>query len=92
VKAGLEWSLDLRTCVTLVARLASGLLYFLFDVAMRGLVALIALAIVVHLVPRASSGGATDLRSVTMALRARRHVPSGRHWMFPIEFHKHVLG
>jgi hypothetical protein len=63
----------------LVARLASRLLYFLFGVATRGLLALVALAIVVPLVPGASSGGAIDQRSVTMALKPRGQVPSGRH-------------
>jgi hypothetical protein len=48
--------------------LASGLLYFLFDVATRGLVALVMLAIIVPPVPGASSGGAADLRNVTMVL------------------------
>jgi hypothetical protein len=60
VKAGLEWSLALRPCTMLVARLASRLLYFLFLIATRGQVALIALAAVVPLVPGASSRGATD--------------------------------
>jgi hypothetical protein len=92
VKAGLRWSLDLRPCVTLVARLASELLYFLFDVATRGLVAHVALAVVDPSVPGASSGGAVDLHSITMALRPQRHVPSGRHWMLPIELHERVLG
>jgi hypothetical protein len=71
--------LALRPCVTLVARLASRLLYFLFGVAMRGLVALVALATIVPPCPDASSGGATDQRSVTMALRPRGQVLSGRH-------------
>jgi hypothetical protein len=69
VKAGLSWSLALRPCTTLVARLVSRLLYFLFGVAMHGLVALVALVIVVPLVPGASSGGATDQRNFTMAHR-----------------------
>jgi hypothetical protein len=92
VMAGLGWSLDLRPCVMLVARLASGLLYFLFDVATRGMVAPVVLAIVVPPVPGASFEAAADLRSDTMALRPRRHVPSGRHWMLPIELHERVLG
>jgi hypothetical protein len=60
VKAGLGWSLALRPCVMLVARLASRLLYFLFGVATCGLVALVALATVVPPVPGASFGDATD--------------------------------
>jgi hypothetical protein len=87
----LRWGLALRPCITLVARLASGLLYFLFNVATRGLVAFV-LAIVVPPVPGASSWGAANLHSVTMALRPRRHVPSGRHWMLPIELHERELG
>jgi hypothetical protein len=87
MKVGLEWSLALRHCVTLVVRLASGLLYFLFSVATCGLVAHVALAIVIPLVPGASSGGATDQRSVTMALCPRVQVPSARHWMLCIELH-----
>jgi hypothetical protein len=51
VKAGLEWSLALRPCTMLVARLMSRLLYFLFIVATRGRVALVALAAVVPPVP-----------------------------------------
>jgi hypothetical protein len=68
-KAGLEWSLALRPCTTLVARLVSILLYFLFIVDTRGWVALVALATVVPLVPGASSRGATDQRSFAMAIR-----------------------
>jgi hypothetical protein len=56
VKAGRGWSLALRPCVTLVARQASRLLYFLFDVATPEVVALIVLAIVVPPIPGASSG------------------------------------
>jgi hypothetical protein len=41
VKASLKWSVALRPCAMLVARLVSRLLYFLFSVAMRGLVALV---------------------------------------------------
>jgi hypothetical protein len=48
--------------------------------------------IVIPPVPRASSRGAADLSSVTMALRPRGYVPSGRHWMLPIELHKRALG
>jgi hypothetical protein len=92
MKAGLGWSLDLRPCVTLVAMLVSGLLYFLFDIATRGLVALVALVVVVPPVHGASSRGATDLRSVTMVLRPRGQVPSGRHLMLPIELHERALG
>jgi hypothetical protein len=71
VKAGLGWSLAVRPCAMLVVRLASRLLYFLFRVATRGLVVIIALATVVPPVPEASSEGATDQCSVTMALRPR---------------------
>jgi hypothetical protein len=92
VKAGLGWSFALRPCVASVARWASGLLYLLFVVATRGLLALVALAIVVPPVPGASSGGATNLRSVTMALRSREHVLSGGHWMLPIELQERALG
>jgi hypothetical protein len=70
MKAGLMWSFNLRPCIAPVARWASGLLYLLFDVATRGLLALVALAIVVPPVPGASSRGATNMRSVTMALRS----------------------
>jgi hypothetical protein len=78
VEAGLRWSFSLRPCVAPVARWVSGLLYLLFDVATRGLLALVALAIVVPPVPWASSRGAANLCSVTMALRSRGHIPSGR--------------
>jgi hypothetical protein len=88
VKAALKWSLAMRPCTTLVARLASRLLYFLFIVATRGRVALAALATVVPPVPGASSGVPTDQRSFTTALRPRGHVPSGRHWMLPIKLHE----
>jgi hypothetical protein len=57
MKVGLEWILALMPCPTLVA---SWLLYFLFIVAMRGRVALVALAVVVPSTPGASSRGATD--------------------------------
>jgi hypothetical protein len=66
-------------------------LYLLFDIATRGLLALVALVIVVPLLPGASSRGATNLRSVTMALRSRGHVLSGGRWMSPIELHKRAL-
>jgi hypothetical protein len=92
VKASLEWSLALRPCTTLVVRLASRLLYFLFSVAMRGLVALVALMTVVPPVPGASSIGATDQWSFTMALRSRGQVPSGRHRMVLVELHECTLG
>jgi hypothetical protein len=69
VKAGLRWSFVLRPCVTPAARWASGLLYLLFNVATRGLLALVALAIVVPPVPENSSRGAANLRSVTMVLK-----------------------
>jgi hypothetical protein len=69
MKAGLEWSLALRPCTKLVARLASRLLYFLFIIATCGWVALVLLATVIPPVPGASSGGATDQRSFTMVIR-----------------------
>jgi hypothetical protein len=56
VKAGLEWSLALRPCTMLVARLASRLLYFLFIVVTCGRVALVALATVVPPVLRPPLG------------------------------------
>jgi hypothetical protein len=89
MKVGLEWILALMPCPTLVA---SRLLYFLFIVATRGRVALVALAVVVPPAPGASSTGATDQRSVTMALRSRGLVPSGRYWMLPIELYERALG
>jgi hypothetical protein len=76
----------------LIERLASRLLYFLFSVATRGVVALVALATVVPPVPGASSGGATNERSFTLALRPRGQVLSGGHWMLPIELHERALG
>jgi hypothetical protein len=92
VKAGLEWSLALRPCTMLVTRLASRLLYFLFLIATCRQVALIALAAIVPQVPRASFGGVTDQRNFAMALRPRGRIPSGRHWMLPIELHECALG
>jgi hypothetical protein len=71
VKAGLEWSLALRPCASLVARLASRLLYFLFINAIRGWVALIPLAAVVPPVLGASSKGMTDQQGFAMVLRPR---------------------
>jgi hypothetical protein len=84
VKAGREWSLALRPCGMLVARLASRLLYFLFRVATRALVALVALVTVVPPVLGISSECVTDHCSVTMALRYQGQVPSGRHQILPI--------
>jgi hypothetical protein len=92
MKVGIGWSLALRPCFVLVARLASGLLYFLFNVATHGLVAYVALTIVGPPVSGASSRGATNLHGVTIALRPRGQVPSGRHWMLPIELHECTLG
>jgi hypothetical protein len=89
VEAGLEWSF---ACIALIVRWASGLLHFLFDVATCGLRSLVALAIVIPPMFRAFSRGATDLRSVTMALRPRGHVPSGGHWELPIELYECALG
>jgi hypothetical protein len=57
MEVGLEWILALMPCTTLVV---SRLLYFLFIVAMRGRVALVALAVIIPLASEASSGGATD--------------------------------
>jgi hypothetical protein len=89
MEVGLEWILALMPCTTLVA---SGLLYFLFIVATRGRVALVALVVVVPPTPGASSRGETDQWGITMALRPRGLISSGRHWMLPIELHKRVLG
>jgi hypothetical protein len=93
VKAGLEWILALMPCATLVA---CGLLYFLFIVATRGWVALVALAVVVPLAPRASSGVATDQRGFAMVLKPRGWISSGKHWMLlvelPVELHERTLG
>jgi hypothetical protein len=55
-------------------------------------VALVVLATVVPSVPGASSKGATDQCSVTIALRSLGKVPSGRHWILPIELHERMLG
>jgi hypothetical protein len=89
VKVGLEWILAVMPCPTLVA---SGLLYFLLIVAARGRVALVALAVVVPPAPRASSRGVTDQRGITMVLKPQGLIPSGRHWMLPIELHERALG
>jgi hypothetical protein len=76
-------------CPALVAR---GLLYFLFIVATRRRVALVALAVVVPPTPVASYGSVTDQRSITMMLRTQGLISSGRNWMFPIELHECALG
>jgi hypothetical protein len=76
VEVGLDWILAMMPCPTLVA---SGLLYFLFIVATRGRVALVALAVVVPPALEPSSRGATDQRGITMVLRPRGLIPSGRH-------------
>jgi hypothetical protein len=62
---------------------ASGLLYFLFIVATRGWVALIALAVIIPPAPRASFGGAIDQYGFTMALRPRGRILSctSAHWI-----------
>jgi hypothetical protein len=57
MEVGLKWILAMMPCPMLVA---SGLFNFLFIVATRGQVALIALAVVVPPVLGASSKGATD--------------------------------
>jgi hypothetical protein len=56
VKASLGWRCGLRTCVTLVARWATGLLYLLFAVATRRLLSLVVLAVVVPPVPGPPQG------------------------------------
>jgi hypothetical protein len=89
MKAVLEWSMALMPCTMLVA---SRLLYFLFIVAACGRVTLIALAVVVPPAPGASSRGAADQRGFTMMLRPQGRIPSGRHWMLPIELHERMLG
>jgi hypothetical protein len=89
VKASLEWILAVMPFTTLVAR---GLLYFLSIVAVRGRVALVALAVVVAPAPGASSGGATDQRGFAMVLRRRGRILSGKHWMLPIKLHERALG
>jgi hypothetical protein len=71
---------------------ATRLLYFLFIVATRGWVALVALAVVVPPTPVASSRGATYQRGITMALRLRGLIPSWGHWILPIELHERALG
>jgi hypothetical protein len=73
VEVSLNWILAVMPCPTLVAR---GLLYFLFIVATRGWMTLVALAVVIPPTPVASSGGATDQRGITMALRPRGLIPS----------------
>jgi hypothetical protein len=92
VEAGLGWSFALTPCIAPVARWVSGLLHLLFGVATRGLLALVTLVIIVPQIFRASSKGATNLRSVTMALRSREHVPSVGHWVLPIKLHERALG
>jgi hypothetical protein len=92
MKADLGWSLALRPCAMLIVRLASRLLYFLFGLATRRLVAPGAQATIVPPAPGASSGFATDQRSFTMALKPRGQILCGRYWMLPIELHERVLG
>jgi hypothetical protein len=90
VEVGLDWILVVMPCPTLVAR---GLLYFLFVVATRGWVALVVLAGGYR--SSDSHGllrGATDKHGITMVLRPRGLISSGRHWMLPIKFHEHALG
>jgi hypothetical protein len=55
-------------------------------------VALIALAVIVPPATRVSSGGVTNQRGITMALRPRGLISSGRQWMLPIELHERALG
>jgi hypothetical protein len=87
MEVGLEWSWPWFLASRWL-RGGGGLLYFLFIVATRGRVALIALVVVVPPTPVASSRGATDQRSITMLLRPRELILSGRHWMLPIELHE----
>jgi hypothetical protein len=89
VKVGLKWILAVMPYPTLVV---SGLLYFLFIVTTRRRVALVALAVVVPLDPGASFRGATDQCGITMALRPRGLILSGRYWMLPVELHERALG
>jgi hypothetical protein len=73
----MEVGLDWILAVVLCpALVARGLLYFLFIVAMCGRVALIA----------------TDQCGITVVLRSRELIPSGGHWMLPIELHERALG
>jgi hypothetical protein len=81
--------LALMPCTTPVA---IGLLYFLFIVAMRRRVALVALAVIISPAPGASFRGATKQCGITMAFRPRGLIPSGRHWKLPIELHERALG
>jgi hypothetical protein len=53
---------------------------------------LVALAVVVPTTPVASSGGATDQRGITMVLRPRGLISSGRHWMLLVKLHECALG
>jgi hypothetical protein len=89
MEVGLDWILALVLCPVLVAR---GLLYFLFIVATRERVALIALAVVIPPTTVASFKGATDQCGITMVLRSRDLIPTGGHWMLPIELHECALG
>jgi hypothetical protein len=89
MEVGLDWILAVVPCPPLVER---GLLYFLFIVATRGRVALVALAVVVPPTPVASSRGATDQRGITVMLRPRELILSGRHWMFLIELYERTVG
>jgi hypothetical protein len=75
VKGDLEWILALMPRTMLVA---SALLYFLFIVATRGWVALVALAVVVPLASGVSFVGAADQHGFAMALRPRGRILSGR--------------
>jgi hypothetical protein len=89
MEVGLDWILAMVLSAALVVRV---LLYFLFIVATHGRVALIALAVVIPPTPMASSRGVTDQRGITMVLTSRELIPSGEHWMLPIELHERVLG
>jgi hypothetical protein len=86
LEASLWWSFTLRPCIMPGAGWVHRLLHLLFDLATRKLLAvviavanwivLVTLAIVVPLISKTSSRGATNLRKVTMALRSRERVPS----------------
>jgi hypothetical protein len=89
MEVGLDWILVVMPCHMLVA---SRLLYFLFIVATCGRVARVALAVVVPPAPGPSSRGMTNQRGITMVLKPQGLIPSGRHWMLPVELHERALG
>jgi uncharacterized membrane protein YqiK len=89
MEVGLDWILVVVLCPALVAR---GLLYFLFIVATREKMALIALAVVVPPTPMSSSRDTTHQHGITMELRSRELISSGGHWVLPIELHVRAWG